>query len=125
MPDLTPLTGCVVGQLALDYRVCLLLASEEPGKSYGHRVHALLVIETAFTLERAGNAEQIDPTAVANYEPTVALLHATIRKALIHPDKSLSIRFSGDQLLTVPRDATFASWELSGKGVDDWVAGPL
>jgi hypothetical protein len=124
-PDLTPLVGCIVGRLTLDYQVTLMLASQGPGEAYAARVDAHLTIGAAFQLTRAGRTHVITPDATGNYQAVVGLLHATVSGARIGTDESLVMSFSGDQLLRVPRDPAFESWEISGRGIRGWLAGPL
>jgi hypothetical protein len=122
-PDLAPIVGCVVGNLGLDYRVSLNLASQDP-PHYGERVDALLVIEAPFEIFRAGTRYNVDPSAVAGYERAVPLLHSTIEEAEVGQDQSLRIKFSGDQTVHVPRSPHYEAWQISGRGVSGWIAGP-
>jgi len=124
-PELTPLVGCTVGRLTLDYQVGLLLASQGPGEVYAARVSAFLTIGGTFQLTRAGHAQVVTPDDTDNYQATVGLLHASVMDARIGTDESLTMAFSGDQLLHVPRDPAFESWEIQGRGVRGWLAGPL
>jgi hypothetical protein len=123
LPDLSPLVGCVVGRLDLDYRVGFNLASQDPPR-YGERVEALLVVEAPFLVIRGGNQYEVNPDAVTGYEQTLALLHSTVLKVDVKPDQALDIEFSGDQTLRVEAPSSYEAWELSGKGVPGWIAGP-
>jgi hypothetical protein len=122
-PDLTPLVGCTVGRLSLDYQVTLLLASTDG--VYGERVDALLVMGTSFTITRAGDVMHVHPSEQDGFAATLGLLHRDIVAVAVGPDESLSLTFNGDLAVHVPRDQHYESWQITGRGVQGWIAGPM
>ena len=122
-PDLSALTGCVVGRVSLDYQVSLLLASTDG--IHGERVDALLVIESPFTITRGGRQLHVEPNAKRGLEATLGLLHRAITAASISADESLSLTLDGEQEIHVPRDPNYEAWQISGRGIQGWIAGPM
>jgi hypothetical protein len=122
-PDLSPLVGCTVGRLCLDYQVTLSLASTDG--VYGEGVDAFLVVESPFTITRAGEPLHVVPGEKQGLEATLGLLHRTITGAAVSADESLSLTFGGDEEVHVPRDPHYESWQITGRGVQGWIAGPM
>jgi hypothetical protein len=122
LPDLSPLIGCVVGQVAFDFQVTLNLASQDG--VHAQRVDALLAIGSDFTVTRNGDPTEVGPEARLNYAAVLPLLHETILAAAVETDGSLAISFTGDLHIRVPRSDHYESWSLAGPGVAEWIAGP-
>lgn len=122
LPDLSPLIGCTVGQVCLDYRVSLNLANTDG--IYAERVDALLVVESPFTITGFGEPVRVDPNEKQGLEAAIGLLHRTITGVAVSRDQSLSLTFEGGQEVNVPRDPHYESWEITGRGVQGWIAGP-
>lgn len=123
LPDLSPLVGCTVGRVCLDYQVSLNLASTDG--VYAERVDALLVVESPFTITCVGEPLHVVPSEMQGLEAILGLLHRTITGAAVSADESLSLTFDGDQEVHVPRDPHYESWQITGRGVQGWIAGPM
>lgn len=122
-PDLSPLVGCTVGRLSFDFQVTLSLASTDG--VYGERVDALLVVESPFTITRAGDELQVVPGEQKGLEATLGLLHREVTHVTVGADESLSLTLDGGVQVRVPRDPHYEAWQLNGTGVQAWIAGPL
>jgi hypothetical protein len=122
-PDLTPLVGCTIGRVCVDYQVTLSILSTEG--VYGERVDALLIMESPFTVTRAGEVTQVDPNAKVGLDATLALLHQEVTGVQLGADESLSLSLAGDVEIHVPRDPHYEAWQVTGRGVQGWIAGPL
>lgn len=121
-PDLRPLVGCEITQITLDYRVTLLLASQDGGASPS--VSAWLTIAAPFVLTCDDVAVTVDPDVFGNYDRVPSLLGAQVMAAAVEDDLSLAVAFSDGTRLTSARTSTFESWELGGEGVRPWIALP-
>jgi hypothetical protein len=122
-PNLSPLVGCTVGRLCLDYQVTLLLASTDG--VYGERVDALLVVESPFTIRGAGEPVQVVPSEKKGLEATLGLLHREVTQVAVGADESLSLTLDDSVQVQVPRDPDYEAWNITGRGVQGWIAGPL
>jgi hypothetical protein len=122
LPDLSPLVGSEVTQVAFDYQVTFLLAGfDELGRP---RVEATLTIGTDFTVAKGGSETLVTPASAGNYRVVLELLRKTVRGADVAPDETLTLHFGGDLAVVVHPHASFESWELQGKGIDSWLVGP-
>jgi len=121
-PDLSPLVGCTIGRVCLDYQVTLTIASTDG--VYGERVDALLIMESPFTVTRNGEPQQVDPNAKQGLEPTLDLLHREVTGVHVGADESLWLSLTGDMEIRVPRDPHYEAWQITGRGVQGWIAGP-
>jgi Family of unknown function (DUF6188) len=70
------------------------------------------------------DATEVSPDERLNYAAVLPLLHETIRIAAFEADGSLTISFTGDLEVRVPRSDHYESWSLAGSGVAEWIAGP-
>jgi Family of unknown function (DUF6188) len=123
LPDLAPLVGCVVGQVAFDFKVTLSLASQDG--IYAQRVDALLAIESDFTVTQHSESSDVSPGERRNYPAALPLLHQTVTDAAVDDDGSLSLSLTGGLEVHVPRDDHYEAWSLAGNGVTEWIAGPV
>jgi hypothetical protein len=121
--NLSPLVGCTVGRLCLDYQVTLYIASTDG--VYAERVDALLVVESPFTITRAGDPVQVNPSGKRGLEATLGLLHREITQVEVGADESLSLTLDDNAQVNVPPDAHYESWQITGRGVQGWIAGPM
>jgi hypothetical protein len=122
-PDLSPLVGCTVGRLSLDHQVTLSLASTDG--VYGERVEAHLVVGSPFTITATGEPLQVVPDAQTGLEATLGLLHREVTRASVGADESLSLTLDGSVHVYVSRDPQYEAWQIDGRGVQGWIAGPL
>ena len=81
------------------------------------------MVESPFTITRGGTASSVVPNEKKGLEATLGLLHQTITGASIGPDESLTLTLD-DAEVHVPRDPHYEAWQLSGRGVQAWIAGP-
>jgi Family of unknown function (DUF6188) len=70
------------------------------------------------------DATEVSPDERLNYAAVLPLLHETIRIAAFEADGSLTISFTGDLEVRVPRSDRYESWSLAGSAVAEWIAGP-
>ncbi|MBE3074025.1 MAG: hypothetical protein IMZ75_03630 [Actinobacteria bacterium] len=123
LPDLSPLVGSEVTQVAFDYQVTFLLAGfDELGRP---RVEATLTIGTDFTIAKGGSDTMVTPASAGNYRVVLGLLRKTIRGADVAPDETLTLHFQDDLAVAVHPHVSYESWELQGRGIDSWLVGPL
>jgi hypothetical protein len=122
LPDLSPLIGCTIGRVCLDYQVTLSVLSTDG--AYGQRVDALLIMESPFTVTRGGDAQQVDPNEKLGLPATLDLLHRQVTAVEVATDQSLSLSLSDDVRVHVPRDPHYEAWQVTGHGVQAWIAGP-
>lgn len=122
LPNVSSLVGCVVGQVAFDFRVTLNLASQDG--VYAQRVDALLAVENDFTVTQQGDCLKVSPGQQLNYAAVLPLLHQTLRHASAEADGSLALSLTGGLELHVPPNDRYESWSLTGSGVTGWIAGP-
>jgi len=121
-PDLSSVVGCTVGRVCLDYQVTLSIAST--AGVYGERVDALLVVESPFTVTTAGEPQRVVPSEKNGLEATLGLLHREVTAVDVDADESLSLTLDGCVQIQVTRDPRYESWQISGRGVASWIAGP-
>jgi hypothetical protein len=121
-PDLSPLVGCTISRVSLDYQVTLTIASTDG--VYGQRVDALLIIEAPFTVTRGGDSHLVDPNEKLGLEATLDLLHREVTDTEVAADESLSLTVTGDLKIHVPRDPHYEAWQVTGRGIQGWIAGP-
>jgi hypothetical protein len=121
-PDLEPLVGCEITQITLDYRVTLLLVSDDGGASPS--VDAWLALEAPFDLDSDGETVTVRPDIYGNYDRIPRLLGLHVVEALVAGDRSLDLAFSDGTLLHSARTPHFESWQLGGRGVQEWIALP-
>ncbi len=123
-PDLSPLTGCEVTQVRLDYQVNLLLAAwQEDGTE---RVEATLTLGTPFILTLA-NAETVavEPETGAGYGDVPTLLRRRVSEASADGREALTVHFDDGSCLVIEPSTHYESWALSGEGVQGWLVGPM
>jgi hypothetical protein len=119
----TALIGCSVGRTAFDYQVRLSLTGSEPDE--GYRVDAALVIETPFLLrDTTGEWHELDPGTGVGLAPALDLFGKTVTTVEVGNRGALSIGFGDGAELWIGPHAEFASWHLSGHGVDPVLVGP-
>lgn len=123
IPDVSPLVGCRVTQLSLDYRVVLLLATEHGA---GSQVDATLTVETPFELGAAsGVSSSVVPGVMETLPTILPVLHAKVAEAHVDGRYQLTLRFTSGLSMKVPRDPQYESWELTGTGIEGWLMGPV
>jgi Family of unknown function (DUF6188) len=122
LPDLSPLVGSEVTQVAFDYQVTFLLAGfDELGRP---RMEATLTIGTDFTVAKGGSETLVTPASAENYRVVLELLRKTVRGADVAPDETLTLHLGEDLAVVVHPHTSFESWELLGTGIDSWLVGP-
>ena len=119
--DVSPLIGCTVTRVAFDYQVRLLLADG----GYPHeRVSAELVIETPITfIDAAGTNHQVRPGEVETVAPMLSLFQRRVVGASFG-GHSLSMVFDDESVLQVATNESYESWNITGRGVDEFIEGP-
>lgn len=112
-PDLRPLVGCQITQITLDYRVTLLLASQDGGANPS--VSAWLTMGAPFILKSGDGSTTVTPDALGNYDRVPRLLGVHVEAAAVEDDLSLVLAFSDGTELVSARTPTSESWELGGR----------
>ena len=119
--DFTALVGCEVQRVCIDYQVTLTLVD---GAYQQERVNAGLQIEAPFRYEAVdGIGYDVRPGEVATLAPVVTLFKMIIQ-SVGFDGRTLTIDFDGGARIEVGTLSHYESWNLTGTGVDGYIAGP-
>jgi hypothetical protein len=108
-------------EAAFDYQGTLLLVD---GPSQAERVSAELVIEAPIRYTAEDRRwSVIQPGDVATLGPVVTLFGRTVQDATFD-GRVLALDFGNDVRIEVGTMAHYESWNLTGHGIQGYIAGP-
>jgi hypothetical protein len=75
-----------------------------------------VTIGTPFRITVGGNKRELDPRLQSELGPLLAIYPATLLSAVIDPQLTLRLEFTGGDVLEVSEDPSYESWEIRGPG---------